>query len=97
MPRSFEYSEEDAPVLQSMNNAFTLFLTADHVVETNVQQSTPRNWQIARIDVNKAFMKANNEKPDAYVLPPFWSLERSRFLWLLLSAVYGLVNRKAKR
>lgn len=63
-----------------------------HVVIT---VSTYKNWRIIRIDVKKASLQTGPTNQSVYVILSKESREKS-FLWLLLSAAYGLVNFNPK-
>lgn len=54
-----------------------------------------RKWSIVIIDVKSAFLQSGPAQRDVYVLPPRESSYRNE-LWLLLAAVYCLVNANAK-
>lgn len=52
-------------------------------------------WCLAKIDFESAFLQTGRAKRDVYVVPPRESNHKN-FLWLLLTASYGLVNANAK-
>jgi len=49
-----------------------------------------------KADVKAAFLKTGSAGRDIYVKPPRESGMKSTHLWILLTAVYGLVNANAK-
>lgn len=54
-------------------------------------------WSIAKVDFESAFNNSCDAKRAVYVQPPRQSSHRYRYLWLLLTESYGLVNANAKR
>ena len=52
-------------------------------------------WKVRRDDALTAFLQTGEAQRAVYVVPPKECRDR-RFLWLLLAAVYGLVNSNAK-
>lgn len=53
-------------------------------------------WTIYKSDVKAAFLATGKEDRDLYVGPPVESSMKVTHMWLLLTAVYGLVNSNAK-
>lgn len=58
--------------------------------------STIKNCRLTRVDVKSAFFQTGAAERRDYVIPPRDLEDRYRFLWLLLTASYGLVNANAK-
>lgn len=54
-----------------------------------------RKWRIVKADAKSAFLQTGPADRDIYVVPPRESKMKSE-LWLLLAAVYGLINANAK-
>lgn len=55
-----------------------------------------RKWRRTKLDVKTAFLQTARASRDVYVVPPRESRDRGKFLWLLLTAAYGLVNENTK-
>ena len=51
-----------------------------------------KGWTIYKADVKAAFLQTGEAHRDVYVRPPRDSKMKSTYLWLLLTAAYGLVN-----
>jgi len=55
-----------------------------------------KKWTLAKIDFKSAFLQTGEATRDVYVVPPRECSTRSKTVWLLLTAAYGLVNAGAK-
>lgn len=55
-----------------------------------------RRWCLTKADIKTAFLQTGLAERDVYVIPPVETADRSKCLWLLLGAPYGLVNANAK-
>lgn len=53
-------------------------------------------WRLTKVDAKPASLQTGKGIIDAYVCPPRESTDKSRFLWLLPAAMYGLRNENAK-
>lgn len=52
-------------------------------------------WRLSKLDINCAFPHTFKAERDVYLLPPFESSARVRFVWLVITASYGRINYKA--
>lgn len=53
-------------------------------------------WKIHKVDVKSSFLQTVSAQRDVYVVPPREPPDRYKILWLLLTAVYALVNANRK-
>lgn len=53
-------------------------------------------WRFHKVDVKSAFLQARHGQRNVYVVPPRDSLDRRKFLSLLLTVAYSLANANAK-
>lgn len=53
-------------------------------------------WRLTKLDVKSTFLQTGDVGCDVYVMPLRESPDRGRYFWLLITAVYGLVNANAK-
>lgn len=53
-------------------------------------------WKIYTADVKAAFLQTGSANSDVYIRPPKESGLKSKKLWLLLTAAFGLVIANAK-
>lgn len=53
-------------------------------------------WRLSRVEAKSAFLQTGAAERSVHVIPRRKSADRFRFLWLLLTALYGLANANAK-
>lgn len=67
---------------------------APHLVFEFSSLLQPHGWRLTKIDVKSASLQTGKAQRNVFVVPPYERKDKPRFLWLLKSAAYGLVDAK---
>lgn len=72
------------------------FLCSLSGVSMLLSAASLQKWRLLEVDVRAAYFQKGTEERDVYVMPHRKSTDHGKMLWLLFTAVYGLISSSAK-